>query len=105
MIEIESSEIIAYYVMQENQKEFTLSYQKIRKFANFLEDNNSQLVVCCDRISIDAFRCTFPKNVKMDDEKLTINMDNNFQDCVKRYAIKQEFQELIKKAIEQIDKE
>lgn len=102
IIEIESTEIIAYYAS--NQKRIKgnliLPYQKIREICEKLEINDVRIQTCYDMISIDAFRCSFPDNVVMERNQLVIKKISDIQSQLSRLLPPKEIVEMI----EQINK-
>lgn len=72
--ELDSSEIIAYCLDQELEKDqFEISYEKIQAIGQEMEKRMPSLQVTYDMVSIDAFRCEFCDNVVMLDDYLRIN--------------------------------
>lgn len=102
IIEIESAEIIAYYVsIQERiEGDFVLPYQKIREICEMLEKKNARIQTCCDMISIDAFRCSFPDNVLMERDQLVIKKISDIHSNLSRLLPPKSIVEMI----EQINK-
>lgn len=73
-IELDSAEVIAYMVHKwAKGNQYELKYKEIRDICECVENIKSNVLVTFDRISIDAFRCSFPKNVVMMDDYLIIN--------------------------------
>ena len=73
-IELDSTEVIAYMVHKRaNSNLYELKYKEIREICEYVEGIKSNVLTTFDLISIDAFRCSFPKNVVMMDESLVIN--------------------------------
>ena len=72
--ELDSSCIIAALIeYSDDIKEINLSYHHIREVACRLERLKPTLLVTCDMLSIDAFRCSFSQNVVMETNQLVIS--------------------------------
>lgn len=85
IIEIESTEIIAYSLLKHVENEFMeLSYSDIWKRAAILEDNITSVRSECDMISIDAFRCRFPMHVTMNDHALEVRNIKEIESDIRR---------------------
>lgn len=84
--ELESSEIIAYFVSQQKEKdEFLISYHKIYEIGKRLERSIPSLQVSCDMMSIDAFRCEFSNYVEMRRSDLKIKHLQEIYSRIQRY--------------------
>lgn len=102
IIEIESTEIIAYYasIQKRVEEDFILSYQKIREICEKLEIKDTRIQTCYDMISIDAFRCSFPDNVVMERNQLVIKKMSDIRSNLSRLLPPKDIIEMI----EQINK-
>lgn len=95
-LEIDSTEIIAYYASLENKiTELALPYQKITGICRKLEENNRKVLACYDMVSIDAFRCAFPKNVTLERHQLVIKNINEIQSRLQRLEPSNEIKQMI----------
>lgn len=95
-LEIDSTEIIAYYASLNNKiTNLSLPYQKITDICRKLEKHNRKVLACYDMISIDAFRCAFPKNVTLEKHQLVIKNINEIQSRLQRLEPSSEIKQMI----------
>lgn len=96
IVEIESTEIIAYSLLRQIEDDYLeLSYSDIWKRAAILEDSIASLRSECDMISIDAFRCRFPKHVKMNEHALVVRNIREIESEIRRLLPNNEIIELL----------
>lgn len=95
-IELDSTEVIAYMVHKwSNGNQYELKYKEIRDICEYVENIKSNVLVTFDRISIDAFRCSFPKNVVMMDDHLVINNLSSIKNKIERLMPSEDIIKLI----------
>ena len=95
-IEIDSTEIIAYYAsLAKQQKELTLSYQIIIDTCRKLEEQSRKILACYDMVSIDAFRCVFPEHVTMGIQQIVIRNLKEIQRSLQRFEPSEEIKRMI----------
>ena len=96
--ELDSSEIIAYCISTEKRTDdFVISYKKIQTIGRILEERVPSLLVTCDLMSIDAFRCEFCHNVEMKEKELKVHRLNEIYSRIHRYMPEPELASKMKK--------
>lgn len=96
IIEIESSEIIAYSLLRHVERDWLeLPYCDIWKSATIIEQNYASVRSICDMISIDAFRCRFPLHVMMNDHALVVRNIAEIESEIRRLLPNSEIIELL----------
>ena len=74
VVEIDSSNIIAVLLNQDNEKEqHIVRYKRIRDLAQELERRIPTLLTYSDMMSIDAFKCAFYDDIILEEHMLRVN--------------------------------
>lgn len=95
-IEIDAPELIAYYaILHSDEDRIIISYDSIRKLSAKLEELYRNVLTYCDMVSIDSFRCAFPKHVKMNELELEIENFKSIQSRIERLMPSDEVIEMI----------
>lgn len=95
-IEIDSTEIIAFLIKENGYNDFEIPFTRIRHLAEVIEAEHKDILTFCDGISIDAFRCAFSSNVKMEQSSITIYNIRSIRSNVERLLPPQRVIDLLK---------
>lgn len=95
-IELDSTEVIAYMAQRNKSQDYLeLRYSDIRNICRYVESVKSNVLVTSDMISIDAFRCSFPKHVVMTEDSIAISDLKSIRGDIKRLIPRREITDLM----------
>lgn len=95
-IELDSTDIIAFLIKENGfDDDFIIPFSRICHIAEVIESENKDILTFCDRVSIDAFRCAFSDNVKIEHSNITIYNIGAIRSNVERLLPPQRIIELL----------
>lgn len=85
IIELDASEIIAFYVDKTNQDQIDIKFDRIRAIAKQMERSNPTILTSCDMMSISDFQSNFTNNVIITENHVCIKGINSIRKSISCY--------------------
>lgn len=94
-IEIDTTDLIAFLIKKSDFSDFIqIPFSKVFYLGKTLEFENEDILVSCDAISIDAFRCIFPSNVIVEESVIKIVDTHKIRHVIERLLPSQRIMDL-----------